>query len=442
MSKLDELNERIAQLIEEAFDETASSASDQEHYLDTLTDTEYDDFVDMVDDLFHSYMEVPEHVLQIKNPDCAHTIAAELCDAIYEPLFDAGDCNETDYDDIHEYVTEHLDAWIKRQEPHVLEDPEDGPQGGPLEGGASPPQTSTSSTIQYLLDIPQPAQRTPEWYAFRHDHLTASNIWKAFSTEAQWNSIIYEKCQPPRSYEGQVNPNSPLHWGVKYEPLTRMLYEYYNHVQVADFGCIAHDTISCLAASPDGIVVSPGPLYGRMVEIKNIVNRLIDGVPSEAYWIQMQVQMECCKLDLCDFVETRFKEYGEEEYLSDNEHEIRGFMLQYVEDRAIKYEYLPKELWDSTEEEKTAWKTAHETRICESATSSECQTLYYYLDEYSCITVRRNALWFLAATERIMELWTTILRERTEGYEHRAPKRRTLALPLQLIKLDEDGEAI
>ena len=50
-----------------------------------------------------------------------------------------------------------------------------------------------------------------------------------------------------------------------------------------------------------------------MVEIKNIVNREISGRPSEAYWIQMQLQMECCNIDVCDFVETRFKEYETEE---------------------------------------------------------------------------------------------------------------------------------
>jgi hypothetical protein len=45
-----------------------------------------------------------------------------------------------------------------------------------------------------------------------------------------------------------------------------------------------------------------------MLEIKNISNRIIDGIPKEEYWVQMQIQMETCDLDECDFVETRFKE--------------------------------------------------------------------------------------------------------------------------------------
>ena len=46
--------------------------------------------------------------------------------------------------------------------------------------------------------------------------------------------------------------------------------------------------------------------YGRLVEIKNIVNREITGIPKKEYWVQMQLQMEVTDLDECDFLETRF----------------------------------------------------------------------------------------------------------------------------------------
>ena len=70
-----------------------------------------------------------------------------------------------------------------------------------------------------------------------------------------------------------------------------------------------------------------------MVEIKNIVNREITGMPSEAYWIQMQIQMECCNIDLCDFIETRFKEYESEEafYNETNTEMNRGIILRYID---------------------------------------------------------------------------------------------------------------
>ena len=55
--------------------------------------------------------------------------------------------------------------------------------------------------IQGLREIPQPTQRTPEWYQFRWNLITASNAWKAFETQSSINQLIYEKCQPLKSFE-------------------------------------------------------------------------------------------------------------------------------------------------------------------------------------------------------------------------------------------------
>jgi hypothetical protein len=70
-----------------------------------------------------------------------------------------------------------------------------------------------------------------------------------------------------------------------------------------------------------------------MLEVKNIVNRDINGIPKEDYWIQMQLQLECCNLEYCDFVETRFKEYEDEEnfYKEDieNSYEYKGIILTF-----------------------------------------------------------------------------------------------------------------
>ena len=125
-----------------------------------------------------------------------------------------------------------------------------------------------------------------------------------------------------------------MHWGQKYEPVSIALYEHMYNAKVEDFGCIQHPEISCIGASPDGIVTDVNSdRYGRMLEIKNIVNRDIDGVASKAYWVQMQIQMETCDLDECDFLETRFKEYENEEafYAPDNKHEHRGVILYFIE---------------------------------------------------------------------------------------------------------------
>ena len=40
------------------------------------------------------------------------------------------------------------------------------------------------ATLFKLQNVPQPVQRTPEWYVFRNSTLTASNIYKIFTSES------------------------------------------------------------------------------------------------------------------------------------------------------------------------------------------------------------------------------------------------------------------
>jgi putative phage-type endonuclease len=208
--------------------------------------------------------------------------------------------------------------------------------------------------LKILRNKPQPAQRTKEWYEFRHKLITASNAYKAFESPATQNQLIFEKCQPlPTLNEGEdsnvkvietVNVNSTLHHGQKYEPLSVMIYEDIYNTKVGDFGCIQHEKFDFLGASPDGINIDKSsPRYGRMLEIKNIVNREIDGIPKKEYWIQMQLQMEVCDLDECDFLETQFTEYsGYNDYINDKELSLNG-VIAYFQTKEGKpyYVYMP-----------------------------------------------------------------------------------------------------
>ena len=68
--------------------------------------------------------------------------------------------------------------------------------------------------------------------------------------------------------------------GEKYEPVSTIYYEWINNTKVDEFGCIPHNEYSFLGASPDGIVCDiSSNLYGRMLEIKNVVSREITGIP-------------------------------------------------------------------------------------------------------------------------------------------------------------------
>ena len=307
--------------------------------------------------------------------------------------------------------------------------------------------------IRILREKPQPEQRTPEWYSRRNNLITASAASKAFGTQASVNQLIYEKCKKYSASEdggggggGSTGPmqgsvNSPLHWGQRYEPLTVMVYEHRNNTKLGEFGCIQHDYYPFIGASPDGINIDPtSPIYGRMVEIKNIFNREITGQPKEEYWIQTQIQMEVCGLDECDFVETRFKEYdSEEEYKSatatatDDANE-KGVILWFQSAPALShhgcvsspiqlYEYAPI---GATAAEYEKWEVDMFAKH-ERLRSIWVRTIYWYLDEYSCVLIKRNRLWFEEAVLVLQDVWATIEEERQTGYEHRAPKRKTAA---------------
>lgn len=335
-----------------------------------------------------------------------------------------------------------------------------------------PPNVAeVTKKIEYLKSIPQEEQRTAGWYIFRNKLITASAAWKVFKSESCVNQLIYEKCKPlsisitSASSLGEiddmddvernkeqiiveksfVNTNSPLHWGQKYEKLSVMLYEARNNTKVGEFGCIKHPKYDFLGASPDGINVDPcSPLYGRMLEIKNIFNREITGIPIEEYWIQTQLQMQVCDCDECDFLETCFKEYEDEaaflhDSCSDNDAEFyltsarmtKGVIAYFIKDGKPFYEYAPLYLTH------TCYDKWCEEIIDKNAGITWLKNIYWHLSEYSCVLIRKNDIWFESAIKKIETVWNTILRERESGYEHRAPKKRT---PKKKTNVPDDEE--
>ena len=293
---------------------------------------------------------------------------------------------------------------------------------------------SVKRQIDLLQSLPQPAQRTPEWYKFRHNLITASNIWKSIGSEANKNSLIFEKCKPmivgEESADTFVNTTSPMHWGVKYEPLTVMLYEMRNGAKVGEFGCIQHCTYPFIGASPDGIVVNEdSPAFGRMLEIKNVVSREITGIPKMDYWVQMQLQLEVCNLNECDFIETQFKEYDEmdEDLFYKNKHQYlyNGVILYFVNrdftNGKPHYVYMPLDI-KLSKKDITAWIDSQKLAL--KTTHVLFKRIYWYCEVYSCVLVKRNRPWFEMVVPKIRELWTTIEKERVTGFEHRKPKKR------------------
>ena len=363
-----------------------------------------EEFEETVHELFYDLVE--DNPMMFSDPNFSEYMIEDVIDLMFD--------DDDDY--IYDAMLEFMDSFLQLYFP-ARSSTNTYVKTNPI---------NIAEKLEQLSNMPQPAQKTIEWYRYRHDLMTASNIWKVFGSDAQRNSIIYEKCKPFNADGRNTNWHSSgsLQWGVLYEPISIQLYETIYKTKIRDFGCIQHPKYKCIGASPDGINIDPtSERYGRMLEVKNIVNREITGIPKEEYWIQMQQQMETCDLDDCDFLETRFKEYAtEDEFHADTTREWKGIILCFVERNVINskptYRYSPL----GVEYDAETWVS--ETKDTAKKDFLLFSTTYWYLDQLSCVYVQRNKTWFGAALPKILDTWKTIELERETGYEHRATIKR------------------
>ena len=176
----------------------------------------------------------------------------------------------------------------------------------------------------YLLNLPQPEQKSQAWFDMRNNMITASSAAQAMG-ESKYDTLeqfIYEKV-----FGREFSENKYVHHGKKYEHIATMFYQHVYDVKVGEFGLLKHPEIDFIGASPDGICSAykldgtrGSPLLGTMVEIKCPMTReiktsgtIIDGICPYYYWVQVQLQLQCCNLQRCDFIQLSIKEYETDE---------------------------------------------------------------------------------------------------------------------------------
>ena len=253
-------------------------------FIDTLDDDEIIELTTTIYEMIDDYLK--DNILLMCEPNFHNTMEKEITQYLLENWEDAKLCENIENDDDSSNNFRTTLEFVKNVSKDYFQMGNEWSQKIPIRSTTNleikeiPNKKVIDNTIDYLRSIPQPEQRTGEWYKFRHQLITASNVGKIFGTEASRNSLIYEKCQPLKEESEDANNNnyvnilSPLHWGQKYEPLSIMLYEDQYKTTIEDFGCIQHQQHSFIGASPDGINNnSRSNKYGRMLEIKNIVNR-------------------------------------------------------------------------------------------------------------------------------------------------------------------------
>lgn len=270
--------------------------------------------------------------------------------------------------------------------------------------------------VKYLDTVPQPPQRTPEWYTFRKGRITASVLASivGLSPYRKQGSFIYDKCRRDGE-EKKFNDfaKSCMQHGNRYEEVANLIYQNRTGRKVKEYGCIPHDEHYFLGASPDGITPE-----GVMIEIKCPVRRDITGIQPLYYWCQVQLQLEVAELNECDFVEVKILEYNtEEDFISDyslfddtktcDELEKGGILEYQYEHEPGKsyYKYLPINL--------NAKKTLKELERQRDELSKDDTIIYirrrlWYITKYSCVSIYRDTQWFQSIMPILRDCWSKV----------------------------------
>lgn len=327
---------------------------------------------------------------------------------------------------------------------------------------------SLRQQVKALAKLPQPVQRSEQWYEMRKNMITASD-WAAALGKNPYsyrNKLIRGKCGEQQSFYG-----GHMQHGVKYEPVANMIYEHRNNIKVIDFGLIPHPTINFLGASPDGITED-----GVMLEIKCPPKRSITGEPPIYYWIQVQGQLEICELDRCDFLECKIIEYEtveicpetyepeeydehdkdeeliilepETQYFNDNykgdhfynEHGMeKGVVLVYMHrtTHTLSYEYSKLGI-DREDFEK--WKTDVNDRVLKDENMLYYETSFWKLTEVSNVPIYRDQEWFANNLPELRKFWDDVLHYREVGLDEIKPKPRKRRSPPKQIFVETSIE--
>lgn len=193
--------------------------------------------------------------------------------------------------------------------------------------------------IKALQNKEQPEQRTEPWYAARETRITASEAANCLTLDetscreyveyynlkdfkykpnhcanaySDLNGYLIEKTHKYYLRKKGIIPaymSSPAtRWGSMFEEEAIRLYTLLTGDPVHEFGLITHSRLQWLGASPDGVTPK-----GVMLEIKCPKSRQVTGVPPFHYFVQCQIQLECCNLDMCHFLECEMEEFENEE---------------------------------------------------------------------------------------------------------------------------------
>jgi putative phage-type endonuclease len=302
--------------------------------------------------------------------------------------------------------------------------------------------------LRKLKAIVSPPQKSEEWYKLRRERITASDG----GTIIGWNkySSPYD-CLLKKVEEPPFCGNENVFHGNKYEDCAALLYQDRMNVQMSNFGLLPHPTCPFLGASPDVIIdeykldgIHKTNLVGRMIEIKCPSRRKIitsgeifDNQCSKYYWVQVQLQLECCDLDECDFIQCEIDEYQSwddfveetnpnEPYKSEIFGLEKGCIVQIlpknVKDK-INYKTYDQIVYDNAKHiyPPTVYMSPYQDQQWIEQVKKDIETKPEYNDKYfdkvchwrlekmGCCTIKRDREWYAKYYPVYEDFWNKVL---------------------------------
>jgi len=288
-------------------------------------------------------------------------------------------------------------------------------------------------------------QKTPEWLGLRNDKESASDCGAIVGLDDHKLQYEFLFSKLGRS---RFDANKWCYHGNKYEEIANMLYSYRKNVQVLEIGFVNHKTCKFIGISPDGIISkykldgkTLTKYAGRMLEIKCPPKRkiLLEGkikgeiVPIH-YWAQVQMQLECCDLDDCDFWQCAIEEYGSrDEFIKDTNKEEPFRSAETDLEKGCLIQLLPitkitcqGEDYDQAVYESS--KFIHPPKIemspldCDVWIAKVMSSIYkycgseYYFDKIiywklvrsKCVTIERDKQWFKEKFPLLEKMWNYV----------------------------------
>lgn len=248
-------------------------------------------------------------------------------------------------------------------------------------------------------------QRTVAWLNKRGNMITASEVIKVFGSDASRRELMLKKLEPPATADSNGGGIPALMWGIRFEPIAKHIFEETTECNVIDVSCATHPVYDFLGASPDGLIVPRDgneARYGRLVEFKCPMTRVMkDEIPA-AYIHQMQMQMECTGIDECEYVEFRFKVVNYHEW---SEWKERKGMFAVFDDGHVEY--------------------YHNGRA-----SDDCQIIRWILQSIKSDFVPKDPTWLPTGIDALKSFWDEVLVHRAAGTLPAPPPSKVVTLEL------------